>query len=365
MALFQRIKTPFAENGPEDEAPSSVGPRSAGDALRERREELALDLGHVAAILRIRPAYLEALEEGRPERLPGPTYAVGFVRAYSEHLGLDSAEILRRFKLEAAGLDAKPDLSFPMPLSERSVPSGAMLLAALVLTICGYGAWYYLSTGDRPRLQRVTEVPAALLPPKSEPPLPAPHAPVAAGASSATSTPAPAIAAPDTPGRVPGATDVAPAAVADSAPGAVPAAVPARLPVPEPSVPVREPVTVSARSTADGGAAAALSAPPPQADGSRIYGVTDGPARIVLRATADSWIQVRDANRSVVFTGLLKPGQVYRVPNQPGIAMRTGSAGGLEVTVDGNPAPPLGPIGAVRRDVALDPEKLAAGTAVR
>ena len=45
--------------------------------------------------------------------------------------------------------------------------------------------------------------------------------------------------------------------------------------------------------------------------------------------------------------------------------MRTGNAGGLEITVDGNPAPPIGRIGAVRRNVALDPQALIAGTAVR
>jgi cytoskeleton protein RodZ len=45
--------------------------------------------------------------------------------------------------------------------------------------------------------------------------------------------------------------------------------------------------------------------------------------------------------------------------------MRTGNAGGLEITVDGNPAPSIGRAGAVRRNVALDPQALMAGTAVR
>ena len=188
MALFQRIKTPLAEIGFEGEVPLPAGPRSAGDALQQQREALGLNFSDVAGALRIKPAYLAAIEEGRPDRLPGPAYAAGFVRAYGDHLGLDGAEILRRFRLEAAGLDAKPDLSFPMPLGERSMPGRTMLLLALILAICGYGAWYYLSTDELARPERVTEVPATLLPPK--PPKPAASATPApiAPATSATTT---------------------------------------------------------------------------------------------------------------------------------------------------------------------------------
>src|SRR5260370_35845558 len=107
MALFQRIKTPFAENAAEGETWTPSGPRSAGDVLRQRREALGLDLGECAAALKIKPGFLAALEEGRPDRLPGPAYAVGFVRAYGDHLGLDSKELLQRFTAESAGLNAK------------------------------------------------------------------------------------------------------------------------------------------------------------------------------------------------------------------------------------------------------------------
>ena len=42
--------------------------------------------------------------------------------------------------------------------------------------------------------------------------------------------------------------------------------------------------------------------------------------------------------------------------------MRTGNAGGLEISVDGKPAPSIGPNGAVR-NVPLDPQVLISGTA--
>ena len=164
MALFRRLRTPLVEELLEGEAASQSGPRSAGDALRQQREALGLDLDDVAAALRIKPDYLAALEAGRPDLLPGPTYAIGFVRTYSDHLGLDGSEILRRFKAESAGLEAKTDLAFPMPLGERSIPGKSMLLLALILMLCGYGTWHYLSTSERSRPERVAEVPIALLP---------------------------------------------------------------------------------------------------------------------------------------------------------------------------------------------------------
>src|SRR6266404_7957933 len=195
MALFRRLKTPFMEDLPDGEAASPFGPRSAGDLLRQQREALGLDLDDVAAALKIKAGYLAALEAGRPDLLPGPAYAIGFVRAFGYHLGLAGNEILRRFKAESAVLDAKPDLAFPMPLGERSIPGGAMLLVALILALCGYGTWYYVSTSDRSRPVRVIEVPPELAatPPRQlggEPPVPPATEPQLATTPD-TATPAP------------------------------------------------------------------------------------------------------------------------------------------------------------------------------
>ena len=65
MSLFQRIKTPFIESEEAHEAPPPRRTRAVGELLRSRREQLELDLDTVGEELRIRPAYLAALEIGR------------------------------------------------------------------------------------------------------------------------------------------------------------------------------------------------------------------------------------------------------------------------------------------------------------
>ncbi|MBK3737272.1 DUF4115 domain-containing protein, partial [Azospirillum brasilense] len=102
---------------------------------------------------------------------------------------------------------------------------------------------------------------------------------------------------------------------------------------------------------------AAPAAPPPAADGalpSKVYGTQNTASRIQLRATQDSWIQVRDNSGEIIFTRVLKPGDVYRVPDRSGIRVRTGNAGGLIVVTDGVDGAAMGAVGQVLRDVSLD-----------
>jgi len=361
MVLFHRTKRPATKYEANGQGLPAPGPRSAGDALRQQREALHRDLKDVACALRIKPAYLAALEEGHPDRLPGPAYAAGFVRAYGDHLGLDGAEILRRFRLEASGLDTKPDLSFPMPLEEKSVPGGAMLLVALILAVCGYGTWYYLSTGERSRPERITEVPVELLPLKPETPA-AKSLPPPAPATTPVKSVGPAVGLPSVPAPSSEAPAPTEASAAPSDPTSAAVASLATPPAPVVTPDLRTTSVTTSESPRPGTSPDIGSGSLPGVEKgvpSSTYGAIDGPVRIVLAATTDSWIQIRDANRSLLFTGLLKPGERYRVPDRPGLSMRVGNAGGLDVTVDGKPVPPLGPAGAVR-NVALDPEALAA-----
>lgn len=295
------------KGAPDGDMVTAAVPRSVGEALRRRRETLGLELSDVAAALRIKPRHLAALEAGCPDQLPGPAYTLGFLRAFADYLGLDANEVLRRFKQGPPGLGAKPDLSFPIALDDRSMPGGGALLVAAILAFCGYGTWYYLSTGQGSRLERVAPVPAELLP------------------RTVASLTAETSAASSPSGNTPRLTYPAGAGSDSASPSLAPAAPP--LPA--------APATVQP---------------------------TKG---IILRATADSWIEIRDARHSVLVARVLKAGETYRVPDQRGLSMRTGNAGGLEITCDGNRVPPIGRSGMIRREIALDPQTLISGGAVR
>jgi cytoskeletal protein RodZ len=60
-----------------------------GNSLREARLRQGLDFPEVEQATKIRGKYLRALEDEQFDILPGQTYVKGFLRTYSEYLGLD------------------------------------------------------------------------------------------------------------------------------------------------------------------------------------------------------------------------------------------------------------------------------------
>jgi cytoskeleton protein RodZ len=335
LPLFLR-NTRRAEE-PADSGRGLPDPHAIGETLRQRRAALGLDLDAVAAALKIKPGFLAALEEGRPAALPGRAYAVGFLRTYGDYLGLDSAEVLRRFKRETAGLEARPDLSFPIPLRAGSMPGGRAVLAGLILALCGYGAWYFLSAGHRTP-PRVGEVPLALLRPPAATPAPRPASPAPQHAAGTAAAQPPAASPPAGGGQ-------------RTAAGGPPAhAAPPTLPkAPSKGVPT----------------ALLLSVPSPQPAAAKPDSATPPAARIVIRATAASWIEVRDADDAILYSRVLQPGESYAVPDKPGLTLGTGNAGGLAITVDGKPAAALGASGAIRRGIPLESQALLAPPPLR
>jgi cytoskeleton protein RodZ len=369
VALVQRTKTPFIESAADD-GWSADGSISVGETLQARREELGLALDDVAEGLRIKPSYLAALERGRLEELPGQTYAIGFIRAYADYLGLGVDEVMSAFKAETSAFDARPDLSLPVPLAERSLPGGAMLLVALILALCGYGTWYYLSTAERSHPERVTEVPSPLRGAKPGPAVVEP--PVIASAGTSGSAVGAAVASPahdsvpPSPAGMPasGGTVIAAAPPPIISPAPIVGPMGSVSPAPSPaSAPANLAPGVAAGRDA-GRPAVANPQPPAPAEAGR-PAMPGGSARIVIRATADCWVQVRDAEQSLVFSRVLRAGESYSVPQRAGLSMRTGNAGVLQIAVDGRNVPPIGTVGTLRRNVVLDPEALIAGTAVK
>ncbi len=285
-----------------------------GSDMRAARERLGWELPAIAAHLRIRLPYLEALEEGRIRDLPGNAYAVGFLRTYAQALGLDPDEVARRFREEAAHVNRKTELDFPAPVPERGVPAGAVVLLGVVLVIGAYAGWYRMSGNGRPESQPVQPVPPRLMPLAEAPP-PRP--------GQEPAKPAAPVVVAETPVQVP--------SVSRSSAAAAP--VPAVVAPPAPA------------------------APPPPA-------MPDG-TRILVRAKADAWMQVRDRQGTVLLNRVLRNGETWPVPGAAAgkgpLLLTTGNAGGTELLVDGVVSAALGTDGAVRRDLPLDPELIRDG----
>ena len=71
---------------------------SFGDRLRESRESQSYTLDQIARDTRISKRYLEALEKEDFSVFPGETYLVGFLRNYTQYLGLDSDEFISLYR---------------------------------------------------------------------------------------------------------------------------------------------------------------------------------------------------------------------------------------------------------------------------
>ncbi len=294
-----------------------------GADLRVARERLGWALADVAAGLRIRRAYLEALEEGRVEDIPGTAYALGYLRSYAASLGLDPDEMSRRFRAATDEDHRKTELVFPAPVASRAVPAGAVVLLGAALAVGAYIGWYRMTGDALPRQVSVQPVPERLAGLAPSPP-------------SIQLAPAPAASG--------GSVSAEPVYIMPSVP---PSQAAAAIPVLAPHAPA---APILAPATAAPAAPVAESTPAVDAD-----------TRIQVRAKADSWIQVRDKQGQVVFNRVLRAGEFWAIPGKQSLLLTTGNAGGTELLVDGVLTASLGGAGAVRRDLPLDADAIKAG----
>jgi len=327
----------------------------AGTDLREARERLGWALHDVAAMLRIRSAYLEALESGRLDQIPGNVYAVGFLRTYATALGLDAEEVARRFRAEAGEIPKHSELVFPTPAPERGLPAGALILLGIVLVGGAYFGWYRLSGEGKLPAETVRPVPTRLAT-LAEQALPGPDGRIP--------VPKPP---PSQPRRAADDNQFEPRQAAAENPLL-------QLDPPAPPAPPIEQMQPASIPGATATTAIAMPVRPalrrpdlaPQSDPSP--DTTDGAnpeaSRVMLRFTGDTWVQVRERGGQPLITRVMKAGETFPVPSRPNLVLNTGNAGRVEILVDGVLVPAIGNPGTVRRDVPLDPDPLKAGLVV-
>jgi cytoskeleton protein RodZ len=302
--------------------------------LRQARESNGWSLAEVALKLNLTVNSLSNLEAGAFDKLPGHTFARGYIRAYAKLLGMDQAVLVQQFD-QSTGTDSQGSsvhslgrIEEPVRVSHTILRIVSLLL--LVAVIGGGFVWWQDQTSmrtkdliglapehvevegadgttqihplDEPEDQAVvegqTEGSTALALPQAETPAEAP--------AEAQAT------APVTP-----ATPVAPAAPAHNAAPVTPAAAaPAAPAVPAPVV------TAPVAPVAPAPAATAPVA---------------GQGQVQVQFTADCWTQVTDGGGKVLFSGLKRKGDSLAVNGKPPFAVRLGFARGAQVSYNGQP----------------------------
>ena len=358
-----------------------------GDLMRGERATLGKSLLDVERELKIRAAYIAAIENGDVGAFSSPGFIAGYVRSYARYLGIEPEWTFRRFCIETGfnGVhgsssqqarnakretgDAPPRRLDPNDVirsarisfspKRESVFSGVepgalgsvAVLVALVLGL-GYGAWAVLHDIQRLQIAPVDEapVPLAQLDPLAgasngafevaqtfDIAVPgtdaldrlyrpeALEAPVLTPRDGALAT-----LDPDEVGTL-GGFDSAPARSAPRLAGLGPMA--AETPVAEATQPVQ---VTAARSD-----------------------------ELVIFAVRPSWVRVTSASGATLFEGTLNRGDSYTIPEteEPPL-LRSGNAGSVYFALNGVTMGPAGPGATIARDVELSADAISANFAM-
>lgn len=329
---------------------------SVGATLRLARLERGEELPAMASALKLRRDQLEAIEEDDLSRLPGRTYALGFVRSYARHLGLDADALVEQFKDENADQDVdKPvNLVFPEAAEEKRLPNGSILILALVIAMVIYGISYLTLPRSTTAASAKAEENAVVVDP-AQAPKPAP-------AVTVVPQPVSVVAPVATPVTQPVAVPLAQATPVPPPSAAPVSFVVGALNLPDQALPASMTQTAAPATTFEPAIAPSTSSVVAQAD---TAATAPAPApvatatRISLKALEPTYIRMRDprahGTKGIVIDRVLKAGESFDVPDRAGLLMQTGNAGGLQVTVDGRVIGVLGKSGEVVTRIPVDP----------
>jgi cytoskeleton protein RodZ len=366
---------------------------TVGGLLRATRLRLGEDLKSAARVTKIKAEYLECLEDGKIDTLPGRTYAIGFVRTYAEYLGLDGAECAARLKTEhpLPTAQGEAELGFPGKDLEREVrvPQGTLIIIGVVLILLVYAGVYLFRSANEYMEQRAKHQTTSAAPVKGHaaPKSAAANATPALGAAatSAAATPSNGDVAPDagTQGSAApvlsgppqsstpepaaaGATDeddvTPPADDEESAPEPptdTAVAAPAAKPTGRSTAPATgAPAGTSGQTAPAAGAAGDASFDAAVTRAPRAYGTPTPQTRLVLRATENVFVRIatEGPRQQIVYQGVLAKGEVFYVPALEHLVLVTRNGGALSVYLDKNLKGSVGPRGVALSGLALAPQ---------
>jgi cytoskeleton protein RodZ len=280
--------------------PLKASAATAGQLLREARLKAGVHLAVLSVTLKVPVHQLEAMEADEFDPGKGPVFYRGLASSVCRHLKTDAAPILALLPQTTAQL--QPLVSSIQPLESegsvriRSLPWGRMFaskvlwLAAVLLFLTGAflwmpgpAQWAWLDDvkslmADEVISQEVTEQIVVPVSPVPEP-LPAPVAPSPSADASATALPA--------------------------------------NPAFTPAAPISQPIQSAS-------AAKPMASAPAEPEW-------------VFTATGESWLEVRNAQKAVVWSGVIKAGESTRIQSSLPVSVVVGRAQAVSATFRGQP----------------------------
>jgi len=288
---------------------------SVASDLKSERQRRNVSLAQIAADTRISLHYLESLEEGRYNDLPGGMYNRAFLRAYCERLNLNQQEILNRYEAEISPPpDRLPKSKIHIHSKDTSLKPSPVLIWSLMLLFSATGLFFsrkWIAAVFSPYFSRkqTAIVPRELVKP------PAP--------SIAKETPSPSIAQ-------------IPATENPSLPTTI------EPPDSNPPAPPAASVSLPANQTAV--------EPGEQTVSSQAL------LKLEIAISQKCWVSIdRDGNR--VFRRIMEPGEAQSFSANEQFLLIVGNAGGIHLKINGKPAKPLGKSGEVVR-ILIDEKNL-------
>tara|TARA_B100001093_G_scaffold432947_1_gene429688 strand:- start:310 stop:1464 length:1155 start_codon:yes stop_codon:yes gene_type:complete len=105
-----------------------------GEALQEARHKSNQSLSQISSLLKIRHDYLKAIENGAPDDIPGTTYAIGFIKSYSNYLGINPEGYINSLKTKVQNPELKNSNVFPSPAPEGKIPNAMVIFTTILIT---------------------------------------------------------------------------------------------------------------------------------------------------------------------------------------------------------------------------------------
>lgn len=301
-------------------------PTNPGESLRQAREIKGLSIAEVATQLNLTPQRLAQIEAGAFDKLPGPTFARGYIRAYAKLLEMDQNRLAMEFD-QFTGTDATGSSVHALGRIEEPVRYSQSILRLvsflLLLALIGGGFFWWQDQG-RPvasladlGLEHV-EVEGAdgttqvhsLAEPEDQ-----------AVADVQGREPSSPLLLPVEPGQAPEDADAAEQPAAEVAPES------AAAPIVEAAN--AAPAAVAVEPVAAQAPAPAATAPAPAP------AVAAGQGVVNVQFTADCWTQVTDADGKVLLSALKRSGERIELTGKAPIKLHLGFARGAQVTYNG------------------------------